>query len=510
MLASLLPFVIAALGALGMALAFPKTNAVFLAPIGAIGLFWAWFGVSPKRAFWLGWLAGTIFFYINFAWFAEPAGSLIAPFGFTLALAPAVIEALLGFGITGALVALIARGLSSGSHLVRAAVPLGAAAAFAALEWIRSEGLGELGVPFASLGYTQSNAPTASVAAFAGTYGLTFLICIAGAYVAYAIRLRNVRGAAVDAAVALGAVAACIGLCAAFAPARGATAPTLRVAAVQGNIAQTLKFRPDAFWPTVERYERLTLLAAAAHPQLIVWPETVIPVAMNRDPAFASRFAALAKRVHAELVVGTLSVEPQGDYNVLYVFRPSGTLATVYRKRQLIPFAEHLPFAPFLAWIPWTKNVSNFLEGSQNGIFPVAQLRVDPIICWESDFSGIVRGDVRAGATALVMATDDAWFGTTAGPYMHAQIAQLRALETGRWIVRAASTGVSGIIAPDGRYTHASALGTATVVTGEIGSPVATPYVAIGGGAFALGFAAIYLAVFAAVRRVRTSPRTRA
>jgi apolipoprotein N-acyltransferase len=121
-----------------------------------------------------------------------------------------------------------------------------------------------------------------------------------------------------------------------------------------------------------------------------------------------------------------------------------------------------------------------------------------------------VRGDVRAGATALVMATDDAWFGTTAGPYMHAQIAQLRALETGRWIVRAASTGVSGIIAPDGRYTHASALGTATVVTGEIGSPVATPYVAIGGGAFALGFAAIYLAVFAAVRRVRTSPRTRA
>ena len=485
-----------------MALAFPKTNAVILAPIGTIGLFWAWFGVSPKRAFWVGWLAGSIYFYINFAWFSETAGSLIAPFGFILALAPALVEALIGFGIAGFLVATIARTLGSDSRLARASVPLGAAAAFAAIEWLRCEGMGELGVPFASLGYTQTNSPAASVAAFAGTYGLTFLICLCGAYAAFAVRLRAVRGATIDAALALGAIVVCVGCCAAFAPARHAAAGAVRVAAVQGNIAQTLKFRPESFWPTVDRYEGLTLRAAAAHPQLIVWPETVIPVAMNRDATFVKRFAALAKRVHAELVVGTLAVEAQGDYNVLYIFAPSGTLERVYRKRQLIPFAEHLPFAPLFAWIPWTKNVSNFLEGTGNGIFTVGALHVDPMICWESDFSGIVRRDVRAGATALAMATDDAWFGTTAGPYMHAQIAQMRALETGRWIVRAASTGISGVIAPDGRYTHASALGTATVVMGVIGNPVATPYVSIGGGAFAALFAALYLAVFACGRRV--------
>ncbi len=483
-----------------MALAFPKTNAVILAPIGTIGLFWAWFGVSPKRAFWVGWLAGSIYFYINFAWFSETAGSLIAPFGFTLALAPALVEALIGFGIAGFLVATIARTLFS-DRAARASVPLGAAAIFAAVEWLRCEGMGELGVPLASLGYTQANSPAAPVAAFAGTYGLTFLVCLSGAYVAYAIRLRTMRGAAVDAALALVFVAACAAFCAAFAPAKHAAAPTVRVAAVQGNIAQTLKFRPESFWPTVRRYETLTLRAAASHPQLIVWPETVIPVAMNRDAAFAKRFAALAKHVHAELVVGTLAVEPQGDYNVLYIFAPNGTLERVYRKRQLIPFAEHLPFAPLFGWIPWTKNVSNFLEGSGNGIFSVGALHIDPMICWESDFSGIVRGDIRAGATALAMATDDAWFGTTAGPYMHAQIAQLRALETGRWIVRAASTGISGVIAPNGRYTHASALGTATVVTGLIGPPVSTPYVSIGGGAFAAFFGALYLAVFAWGRR---------
>ncbi len=495
MLASILPFVIAALGALAMALAFPKTSVVVLAPIGATGLFWAWFGVSPKRAFWLGWLSGTIFFDLNFAWFGETAGAFVAPFGFLLALGPAIVEALLGFALTGALSAYLARSLGSRSRAARALVPTGAAAAFAFAEWLRSEALGELGVPFGSLGYTQANSPAAPVAAFAGTYGLTFLICVLGAYAAYAIRLRGVRGVAVDTALAGTAVAVCAGTCAFFAPARAAAAPTFPVAAIQGNIAQAIKFRPSAFPVTFARYERLTLLASATHPRLIVWPETVMPVAMNRDPALVTRLGELAKRVHAALVVGTLAVLPEGEYNVLYVFGPSGELETLYRKRQLVPFAEHLPFAPLLRRIPWTSNISDFLAGSGTDVFTAAGVHVGPVICWESDFSGLIRSDVRAGASALVIATDDAWFGTTAGPYMHAQTAQLRALESGRWIVRAASTGISGIIAPDGRYTQASKLGAAAIVSGKIGTPVTTPFVALGGGGLALLFAALYLGV---------------
>jgi apolipoprotein N-acyltransferase len=485
-----------------MALAFPKTNAVVLAPIGAIGLFWTGFGVSPKRAFWIGWLAGAAFFTLNFAWFGETAGALIAPFGFMLALGPALIEALLGFALAGALTAFIAQA-GAESRAARACVPLAAAAVFAACEWLRCEGLGEFGVPFGSLGYAQANSAAAPVAAFAGTYGLTFLVCVVGAYVAYALRLRARGGSLVDAATAIAAVAACVGLCTSFAPSRAAAAPRLRVAAIQGNIAQSIKFRPAAFAETVDRYERLTLGSARSHPQLIVWPETVIPIAMNRYPALSARFAALAKRMRAELVVGTIVEAPQGDYNVLYVFGPSGALETVYHKRQLVPFAEHLPFAPLFRWIPWTANVSNFIEGSGDGIFPVGQLQIGPLICWESDFSGIARRDVRSGATALVIATDDAWFGTTAGPYMHAQISQLRALETGRWIVRAASTGISGIIAPDGRYVRASDIGTEAFVTGEIGPPVATPYARLGGGTLVLFFAAIYLGALAIVRRSR-------
>lgn len=484
-----------------MALAFPKTNATALAPIGTAGLFWAWFGASPKRAFWIGWLAGTVYFAINFAWFGETAGALIAPFGFALALGPALADGLIGFALAGVLVALASAGLRRRHRWARALVPLGSAAAFAFTEWLRAEGLGELGVPFASLGYTQVETVFAPVAAVAGTYGITFLLCVLGAYAAYALRMRPVRGSGVDAALGVAAVAACTALAYAYWPARTYPVPTVRVAAIQGDIPQSVKFVPGALETAVERYTRLTVRAAGSHPALVVWPETVIPAAINQDPRLQAHFSALARRIKAELAVGTLVVAPPQAYNVLEAFSPDGNLAAIYRKRQLVPFAEHLPFRALLRWIPWTANISNFTQGTDDGIFAAAGLRFGPIVCWESAFSNIVNRDVRDGATALVVATDDAWFGHTAGPYMHAQIAQMRALETGRWIVRAASTGISGIIAPDGRYVHSSALDKPAVVTGAIGMPVHTIYAELGAPAFAALFAFSYVVILVGTRR---------
>ena len=501
MVSSLLPFVVATLGAVLMALALPKTNAVVLAPIGAVGLFWAWFVVSPKRAFWIGWLAGTAFFTLSYWWFGETAGALIAPFGFLLTLGPAIGDAFFGFALVGALVAFAAHGLTRRTRSVRALVPLGGAAAFAAGEWLRSEGLGQLAVPFANLGYTQVSSPLAPVAAFAGAYGIMFLLCVIAAYAAYAIRMRAVRGSGVDAALALFGVVICIALAWTFWPARALDTPAYRVAAIQGNIPQKLKFTKAAFFAALERYESLTAQAASDRPSLIVWPETVIPAALNRSPELQARFAGLARAIHAELVVGTLWNSPDGPYNVLYFFRPDGGLDAVYRKRQLVPFAEHLPFAALLSRIPWASEVSHFASGSSDGVVDVDGVRFGPIICWESAFTDLVVGDVRDGAGALIVATDDAWFGVTAGPYQHAQIAQMRALETGRWIVRAASTGISGLIAPNGRFTRATALDEQAVVTGVIGPPVDTAYDAIGGNAVALGFVLVYVCVVAWSRR---------
>lgn len=488
-MSSLIPFITATLGAVVMALAFPKTNAAIFAPLGAVALFWAWFGVSPKRAFWIGWVAGTVFFAINFWWFGETAGALIAPFGFALALGPAIGDAFFGFAIVGSLIAFAAGALARRDRVARALVPVGAAAIFAVGEWLRSEGLGVLGLPFGSLGYTQVASPLAPLAALGGAYGITFVVCTLGAYAAFALRLRAVRGSSGDASIAALATLALVAFAWIVWPARTLATPTHRVAAIQGNIVQSLKFTPGAFAEALRRYELLTLRAAKKHPALIVWPETVIAVPINRYPQLTKRFAALAKRTRAELVVGTNYLGADGPYNVLYFFRPDGGLDAIYRKRQLVPFAEHLPFAAILGRIPWAQNASHFLSGTTEGLVSVDGLRYGPIVCWESAFTDLVGGDVRDGATALIVATDDAWFGTTAGPYQHAQIAQMRALETGRWVVRAAATGISGLIAPNGRYTRASGLDEEAIVTGEIGTSVRTPYDTIGGTGVAGGLA---------------------
>ncbi len=484
-----------------MAFAFPKTNAAVLAPLGAVALFWAWFGVSPMRAFWLGWIAGTAFFGITYWWFGETAGALIAPFGFLLALGPAVGDAFFGFALVGVLVAFAAQALARRDRLSRAIVPLAGAAAFTLGEWLRGEGLGEIAVPFGSLGYTQVTSPFAPVAAFAGSYGITFLTCALAAYAAYAIRMRAVRGSGIDAGAGVFGVVLLVALAWAFWPARTIDSPSVPVAAIQGDLAQSAKFAPGSTDEAFARYEELTERAAATHPALILWPETVIPTALNQQPVVRARLAALARRVHSELVVGTLSAGPGGQYNVLYFFRPDGGLDAIYRKRQLVPFAEHLPWRPLFDWIPWTHNISDFSEGTSGGVVAVDGLRFAPIVCWESAFTDLVGDDVRAGARALLIATDDAWFGTTAGPYQHAQIAQMRALESGTWVVRAASTGISGIIAPSGRYTSASRLGERVVVSGDIGRGVPTLYDSLGGNAIAGLAALLYLGVCAWGRR---------
>ncbi len=486
-----MPFVAAAAGAVLMALAFPKTNVAPLAPLGAAALFWAWLGLRPGRAFSAGWLAGCIFFTINYAWFGETAGALIAPFGFLMTLGPAIGDGFFGFALAGLLTAYAAR------HAPRPLVPLTAAAAFAFCEWLRAEGLGQLGVPFGSLAYTQASGPAAPLAAFVGCYGLTFFLCVPAAYAAYALRHRDSLPAWRDALVAVAVVAVAAFFAWTFWPARTLADPAFSVAAVQGNIKQSVKFTPGAFYLALQRYERLSLDASASRPALIVWPETVIPVPINKMPWLQARFAQLAHTLGTELVVGTLESTPAGDYNVLYFFNRDATLDGAYRKRQLVPFAEHLPFASLLGWIPWTQEISHFLSGTGDGLVAVDGQRFAPIICWESAFSGLVRRDVADGAGALLIATDDAWFGTTAGPYQHAQIAQMRAIETGRWVVRAASTGISGIIAPDGHYTQRSGLDEQTVVYGSIGTPVETLYDKLGTGKIVLALLLLYAAPLA-------------
>ncbi|MBV8067661.1 MAG: apolipoprotein N-acyltransferase, partial [Candidatus Eremiobacteraeota bacterium] len=186
---------------------------------------------------------------------------------------------------------------------------------------------------------------------------------------------------------------------------------------------------------------------------------------------------------------------PDGLYNALYVFAPVGGYV-VYDKRQLVPFAEWFPGRRFLSWLPYVGALNGGLvPGTVEGVYPTSALPIAPLICWESAFADLAYEQVRRGAQLLVVSTDDAWFGKTSGPYMHAQIAQLRAIETGAYVVRAAATGISGIVAPDGRWQTRSKLGKRTVVRGHVGPRVPTIFSQVGPTTIGLLIAVLYIAL---------------
>jgi apolipoprotein N-acyltransferase len=277
-------------------------------------------------------------------------------------------------------------------------------------------------------------------------------------------------------------------------PARRLPPTTIPVAAIQGNIAQSFKW--NALLLAVRRYTAMTRAASVADPRLVVWPETVITTELDADPALLTRFAHLAREIHTTIVIGSLDVRRSAVYNALYIFSANGTYS-IYDKRQLVPFAEWFPGRAFLSWLPYIGALNGGLTpGRIAGVYPTSALPIAPLICWESAFADLAYAQMRRGAQLLVVSTDDAWFGQTSGPYMHAQIAQLRAIETGAYVVRAAATGVSGIIAPDGRWQARSQLAQQTIVTGRVGPPVPTLFAWIGPNAVVIVLAALYAALF--------------
>jgi apolipoprotein N-acyltransferase len=463
--------------------------------------------LTPRAAAASGYCAGVIFFALDFSWFGETAGALLGHFGFILDAGPALVEGL-AFAVAGAATAAAAQRLRG------IAVPLVAAAVFTLAELLRSSGA--LGTPLYQIGAAFVDTPLAALAAFGGVYTLTFVVALAGAVLAAAIVEPNRRHAV---RLAAGTMLAVCGLTAAAWwawPARAPTSPTLRVAAVQANIRQSVKWNPASLPQAVDRYAALTASIAAFRPQVVVWPETVITTDLVIDPALAAvranaelvdqsatlrrRFARLARTMGAVIAVGSIEASGAGPANDLFLFTPDGstdgTPANVYRKRQLVPFAEFLPGPAWLRALPFADLVSNFAAGSDPA--PVlTPWRIAPLICWEAGFSDLAQAQAAAGADFFAVATDDAWFGDSDGPYAQAQLAQLRAIETGRWVVRAAATGISGIVAPDGTWRERTSLDTEAVVTGTIGAPRPTVYSHL--GPWPIGAALLLIAVVASV-----------
>jgi len=459
--------VLPTISALLLAATFPKVNAAWLGPVALAPLFWLWRRCSWKAAFVTGWYAGTLFFILNMAWIGTSIGEYVGPLVPVVVFLVAAIEALF-FGAAGTGIAWLS---ARGTPLW----PLGCAAIWTLAELAR--GNGALGVPFGLLGDAQVSTFFVAIAAYLGVYGISFTLALIAAAVVDLSDAQTRRGGLVWIVAAL-AVSAGLWL---LWPARThMAAPTERVAVVQGNVSQDVKWSPKFFWQEFGRYERATLSAAPSRPALIVWPETVVTTLLNQSPDVQALLSTIARRSGAALLIGTDSRTGDRLFNQMWSYDMNGRLEGVYTKRTLVPFAEYLPWGDVLGRVSLFDPVSRFSGGDRVVVFRDAPLSYGALICYESAFPQDAWDTIRAGAQVLVVATDDAWFGTSAGPYQHAELSQLRAVEEGAYVVRAAATGISGIVAPNGSWTQRIPLDVERTAVGEVGPSTWTPYRTLG------------------------------
>ncbi len=229
----------------------------------------------------------------------------------------------------------------------------------------------------------------------------------------------------------------------------------LKVAIIQGNTLQNLKW-DDAYKANIVKTYYQKTLEAGKGANLVIWPETAMPFVFNED-IHVNRFVKeLSCGLKTSLLFGTVSRDKEGKYyNTSYVYDNTGELAGSYSKVHLVPFGEYTPLIEYLPFLTkFTAAGGDFKRGENHRPVKTSAGSIGILICYEGTFPYITNDTVRKGGQVLVNITNDAWFGKTSAPYQHLTFYVFRAIETDRYVLRAANTGISAIIDPRGRIVQ--------------------------------------------------------
>ena len=494
------------------AIAFPPWDVGPIAFVGLVPLFLALEGATPWQAAWLGYSAGMSF-YLATIWWVINTMTTYGQMPLPLSLVALLLLCGVLAGYTAAFAGLLVLGRRR-LRFPRGIEPLLAAGLWVALEFLRTYLFS--GFPWALLGYSQYRQPTVRLlAAATGVYGISTLLVLVngtlGGLLALCLeaRERGVRWRVTLLPVGLAALAvlATVGYARLLwrDPTGGAA---IRVGLLQGNIDQSLKWNRSYQTATLDIYERLVWRVAAEKPALIVWPETAIPFFLRREPELSARVHRLAVETAIPMLVGSPDVGEDGRlYNTAFLLGRDGQIRGRYDKRHLVPFGEYVPLHQIFFFLDkLVVGIGDFGRGHRATVFSLDGARFSAMICYEVIFPGEVREFVRDGAQFLVNITNDAWFGRSGAPYQHLAMAAMRAVENGTYLVRAANTGISAVIAPTGEilaqtgiFTQAARLGTIHPRQAE------TPYTRYGDvlAWIALAFLGAYLLALWRARRVK-------
>ena len=433
-------------------------------------LMYLWEGATPRDAAWLGFYfnagtfaAGTYWLYVSLHIFGEAPVYVAAVLMIALVGIMALYHAALGY--------VVARWLPErGALRWMVAVP----AAWLLIEWWRGWFLS--GFSWLSLGYSQTDTWLSRLAPIAGIYGISavLLVC-AGALTAMVVGSRQTRIAAAVVFVIPWLVVATLGTVEWTHP----SGHPVTVAIVQGSIPQDQKWLDSNKQTTLDLYQRLTETALGT--RLIVWPESAPPVPVNDIIDYITDVYREARTHHSALVTGVVRYsDDDNGYNSILALDDK---LSWYNKDHLVPFAEFFPVPGYVrSWLRLhSLPYSDFTRGGDNQPpLPAAGLNLGATICYEDAYgSSMIK--VLPKADALVNVTNDAWFGHSSARHQHFQIARMRAIEAGRYLIRAANDGISGVIGPHGEVVARAPEFTPYVLKSAVTPRMGlTPYASVG------------------------------
>ncbi|MFI3157206.1 MAG: apolipoprotein N-acyltransferase [Methylococcaceae bacterium] len=328
------------------------------------------------------------------------------------------------------------------------------------------------GFPWLQVAYSQMDTPLAGYIAVLGVYGAGFIVALTAAMVVE-IFTGNKKLLPITLLIVLWGVGGLLK----NQTWTHAIGPPISVAMIQGNIGQDQKWRPENKIATLLKYKRMTEAHWASN--IVIWPETAVPAYLDQvKDAFLTPLANDAKLHNTDLIISVPVQEqaPTRNFNAVITL---GKEEGMYRKSHLLPFGEYLPLQPLSGFVLNMINIrlGNFTPGAVSqpllkaGGYPFITL-----ICYEDAFGDLsIRG--LPEAAFLVNVTNDGWFGNSIEPHQHLQMARMRAIETGRFLLRSTNTGATAIVSPKGEIIDQAPLFQETALTGAI-TPMGgmTPY----------------------------------
>jgi apolipoprotein N-acyltransferase len=440
----------------------------WLALLAVALLLVSWQGSTPGRAAMRGWLFGLAMYGGGIYWVYYSIHHFgHAPLPLAVTLAALLVAGMAAYSaLTGYLLQRYFNNGSAAWRLVAVAPAL----------WLLVESLrGVLfgGFPWLAPGYALTNTPALPLAAIAGVALLSWLVVASGGAIALLLLDRRKWQPLLLLPLSLWLLA--------LLPVswHHPLPNTLDVALIQGNIPQHLKWLPEQRQRTIDHYE--TLSRAQHGADLIVWPETALPAFFHQEEERLAMLASELALSGTTLLIGAPLLEGDGSYYNALI--DAGDPSNRYLKRHLVPFGEYMPlrllFEPLLSALKIP--MADFSAGADDQpLLHAGNVPIGGSICYEAIFGEEIARSLPEGQL-LVNISNDAWFGDTLAPHQHLQMAQVRAVESGRPLLRSTNTGVSAIIAPDGSLQRLSGQFHSEVIRDEVVPATGTtPYVRFG------------------------------